>query len=189
MHTGKKYNNKNYLRKIRIVLTGPESTGKTSLSLALSNHYKVNLIPEFSRYFLTKSVVPYTFEEVSQMALQQIKLSENAPSHNSFHLEDTDLLTYLVWQGFKYGSVDPYLLENWKGHQADFYLMCVPDVKWQSDPLRENPLQRTEIANLFINYLTASQLDYGYVTGSGISRLNNAVFLIDQFIKKTTFAS
>jgi nicotinamide riboside kinase len=188
MHAGKYSNNKIGLKKIRIVLTGPESTAKTSLSKALSNHYKVNLIPEFSRYFLENSVAPYTFEEVSHMAKNQVNLAEITSFNLPFQLEDTDLLTYLVWQKYKYNLIDPELLNIWEVNKADFYLMCLPDVKWQNDPLREHPQQRIPISKLYINYLIDSHLSFGFVSGTGVRRLNNAVFLIEQFLKKTTFA-
>ena len=189
MHAGKYSNNKIGLKKIRIVLTGPESTAKTSLSKALSNHYKVNLIPEFSRYFLENSVTPYTFEEVSLMAKNQVNMATLTPSRLPFQLEDTDLLTYLVWQKYKYNLIDPELLNFWEVNKADFYLMCLPDVKWQNDPLREHPHQRIPISKLYINYLIDSHLSFGVVSGNGVRRFSNAVFLIDQFLKKATFAS
>ncbi|MDP5043417.1 MAG: ATP-binding protein, partial [Leeuwenhoekiella sp.] len=63
---------------IKIVLFGPESSGKTTLSRALSEYYKTLWVPEYAREYLQKKWVTQKTicepKDILPIARGQIKL-------------------------------------------------------------------------------------------------------------------
>ena len=62
---------------LRIVLYGPESTGKTTLARSLAEHYKTEWVPEFARNYLQrkwdKKQQVCTLNDLFSIAKGQIK--------------------------------------------------------------------------------------------------------------------
>lgn len=165
---------------LKIALTGPESTAKTSLAMRLSATCKVTWIAEYSREYLHVHGNHYQASDILKMSEEYLLKLKNLQNVEHTVLLDTDLLTYIVWYKFKYGQPPDSLINGWKANAADFYLLCYPDLLWQSDPLRENPLDRMHLFNEFLHLLHDAKLPYGLVTGSGRKRINRALFFIHQ---------
>jgi len=163
----------------KIVITGPESSGKTTLAAALATHFAGNWSPEFARTYLQFLGRPYTQQDLPAIARGQIAW-ENWRQHQKpeWLFCDTDLTVLHVWHLWKYGKSDPFIAEQMQARRADFYLLCQPDLPWQPDPLRES---REHLQALFALYeKTLQQLGapYAIVHGQGAERLQNALFLL-----------
>ena len=153
----------------KIIITGPESSGKTTLCKALSKHFKIPFSKEYARQYLKVIKKKYTQTDLLIIAKTQLK------SEKESAILDTDLITIKIWSNEKYGKCDKWILEeiNKQKNKNRIYLLCKPDLPWQEDPLRENPKDRMrlfeiykkELSNLGHNYHIKSKKnrDYKYI--------------------------
>ena len=130
---------------LKIIVTGPESSGKTTLCKALSEHYNLPFTKEFAREYLTDLGKNYLQEDLLKIAVGQLKSEQNT------QLLDTDLITIKIWSEYKYGNCDKWILEQIEKQKTEkrFYLLCTPDIPWEADPLRENPTNRNELLEIY----------------------------------------
>tara|TARA_Y100000739_G_C20571760_1_gene448137 strand:+ start:610 stop:1107 length:498 start_codon:yes stop_codon:yes gene_type:complete len=155
----------------KIIVTGPESSGKTTLSKKLSQHLKGKLVNEFARNYLSKKNNKYNFENLLEIAQNQYKL-ENQKS--KLIVCDTDLITIKIWSEHKFGKCDTWTLDKISAQKKEqrIYLLCRPDLKWEYDPQRENELDRDKIFNIYKKEL--KNLEHKFYIIEGDSRLNLA---------------
>lgn len=155
----------------KIIVTGPESSGKTTLSKKLSQHLKGKLVNEFARNYLSKKNNKYNFENLLEIAQNQYKL-ENQKS--KLIVCDTDLITIKIWSEHKFGKCDTWTLDKISAQKKEqrIYLLCRPDLKWEYDPQRENKLDRDKIFNIYKKEL--KNLEHKFYIIEGDSRLNLA---------------
>lgn len=166
-----------------MVFTGPESTAKSSLAIWVSNYYKYRLIPEYSREYLYRNGPEYDCNDVVQMAVKQHDMSLVGLGGGGGQVEDCDLLTYLVWLGFKYGDSDVKIHQLWMDHLPDLYLLCAPDISWREDPLREHPNERGKLFSIYLNFLTQARAPFRIITGNASQRISKTIFHIETFRK------
>jgi nicotinamide riboside kinase len=160
-------------RRLLIVLTGPESTGKTTLSRALGQRLGWPVLPELARERLEHRP-SYSLQDVCRLALLQYRLIEEALATAPAVLADTDLLTYRIWLQWRYGHCPEWLrLLHWCQRPA-LYLLCAPDLPWAEDPLRENPHDRQALLEAHRQILDAENLPCTLITGQGDTRLQTA---------------
>jgi len=171
----------------KIVITGPESSGKSTLTGELANHFQVNSVREYAREYLEQVGRPYAETDLVHIAIGQVKLEQQAEILGGEYLfYDTDLLTLEIWSDFKYDRCDLWILEEFKKRPKDFYLLCKPDLTWVPDLLRENPDDLEEIYQHYISYLRHHNLPFAIIEGLGKSRLQNAIQIIEnQFQPKS----
>ena len=84
----------------KIVVIGPESSGKSTLCEDLSAHFKSSYLPEYARIYLENNGSQYTYQDVLKMAKGQIESEELFTLQNterSLLLLDTNYLVYKVW--------------------------------------------------------------------------------------------
>jgi len=154
----------------RIVITGPESSGKTTLCQALAQAFDAPWTPEYAREYLELLPRAYREEDLLRMAREQWRRQQELMQQESsfFIFCDTGLLVLYIWAAVRFASVDPWIKEKLHNEPADLYLLCRPNIPWESDPLRENPNDR-EL--LFLRYeQTAKELGLPYETITGDSR-------------------
>ena len=164
----------------KLILIGPESTGKTTLSVHLAKLYNFDLIAEYSREYLSKKNNSYDYEDLKKIAIQQNQIEKNNNSEKI--IIDTDLLTIKIWSEFKYGSCDSEIEKLISSYDRNnrYYLLLKDDIKWEYDPLRENKNDRSEIFLLFKKLLEKERLNFSIITGTGVSRVNNAIKIVEQ---------
>ncbi len=168
---------------LRIAITGPESSGKTTLAKALAAHYGVPWVPEFAREYLEGLGRPYVEEDLVRIAEGQREAEErSAEQKPSILICDTDLLVIRIWAREKFGRVDPRLEEMTSALPYQHALLCRPDIPWAPDPLRENPDDRERLFAVYQTELEASKRPYVIVHGNRQERLHHAVATIDHRI-------
>jgi NadR type nicotinamide-nucleotide adenylyltransferase len=163
----------------RIVLTGPESTGKSALAIELANHFNTVHVPEFARTYISELEQPYSYEDILIIAKGQIDSEMKLMAHaNNLLFCDTDLTVTKIWCEFKYGKCHDWILKKMETHTYDIYLLCNIDLPWQNDPQREHPKQREKLFQLYLDEMTSRNLNFGIVSGKRDERLKNAIEII-----------
>lgn len=176
---------------LKIVLTGPESTGKTTLAQQLADHFGTAWVPEFARSYLEGLARPYRQNDLLEIARGQVATEEGfsqktqvlTQNSNSLLFLDTSLEVIKIWSEFRYGDCHPWIQEQFQLRRHDFYLLCQPDVAWSFDPQRENPDDRDVLLKIYRQELTALGADFCELNGSGAKRFQNAVSKVNNFIK------
>ena len=164
-----------------IVLTGPESAGKTTLSKALAASIQLPNLDEYAREFLENCAGKYTFDDVIKMAREQLRQeNEFCLKHNNQCILDTDLTVYHVWIKEVYGAEIPWIEEAIATGINKQYLLCDIDLPWKFDPLREHPLEadRKRLFQEYIEVLERHKLSYKIISGLEENRLKNAIACI-----------
>jgi nicotinamide riboside kinase/phosphopantetheinyl transferase len=167
---------------LRIVLTGPESAGKTQLAAQLARKFKTLWTPEIAREYLTEYGPDYGPEDVVKMAqLQAERAEELAASCPEIVVEDTDVLTHRIWFREKYGQ--PHSELEAMPLKGDLYLLCAPDLAWAADPLREHPKEsdRQRHFELYQSELARNNKIFAVVSGQGSARKMNALRTLETF--------
>ena len=141
---------------LKIIITGPESSGKTTLCKALSKHFNLPFSKEYAREYLEKLNRNYNQDDLLKIAKGQLKSEQNT------QLLDTDLITIKIWSEYKYGSCDNWILDQIEKQKTEkrIYLLCKPDIPWEADPLRENPNDREELFEIYKKELEVLGHDY-----------------------------
>ena len=125
----------------KIVIIGPESTGKSTLSKQLSKHYKTVWCPEFAREYLSEKGMDYSFDDLLNIAQGQTTLEYNimAEATNGFYFIDTDMYVMKVWCEVAFNNCHTWILKQIAAQNYDLYLLCDVDLPWVKDDLREYP--------------------------------------------------
>ena len=173
---------------IKVVLFGPDSTGKTTLASQLAAHYNTKWVPEYAREYLQdkwdreqktcepKDLLPIA---VGQMALEN-QLSKTA---DKLLICDTDLLETKVYsEAYYLGYCDPMLEKYALENTYDLYLLTGIDVPWQKDDLRDKPNERVRMFNYFRDTLKDYKRKFVTLKGNEELRFKNAIKHIDQLL-------
>ena len=155
----------------KIIVTGPESSGKTTLCKALSKHYNLPFTKEFAREYLTDLGKNYLQEDLLKIATGQLENEQLIINNQQISLHDTDLITLKIWSDYKYGNCNNWILEQIEKQKVEnrFYLLCKPDLKWDYDPLRENPTNRNELLEIYKQELENLGHKFLIIKGNKIS--------------------
>lgn len=169
---------------IKIVLTGPESSGKTTLAEALAEHYQVPLVPEYARVYLENIGLTYTEDDILQIAKGQAKLkAQYSAQEPAILISDTDQVVMKVWSEVRFQRCHPWIIEQLKRSDTHLYLLCQPDIPWEYDPLREDATSRDMLYERYLETLQQFQLPYLEIGGSLSKRCQNATDAI-KLLKK-----
>lgn len=154
-----------------IVVTGPESSGKTTLSRRLATHYEGIWVPEYARHYLETGGSQYREKDLLLIAEGQYLWERLAISQaRRFVISDTSMLVLSVWAQYRYGRVDPWITERLHSDDYHLYLLCTPDIPWEEDPLRENPHDRHDLLEIYEKQLR--RLGAPFVKIQGADREN-----------------
>ncbi len=160
-----------------IVITGAESTGKTTLTNALAKHFNVPFIPEVAREIVEKLGRKYRYEDVESIARIQIeKFKELATSDHPYVFIDTWLLNTMVWFEEVFDKTPEWLEQNIKEIKIDLFLVCDIDLPWVYDPVRENGgKKRILLHNKYIQKIISNNFKYKVISGINENRFNMAL--------------
>lgn len=165
-----------------IVVTGPESSGKTTLSRALADHYDCPWVPEYARHYLEAHGPHYEEADLRRIAQGQYLWERYAAAQaRRLVISDTSMMVLHVWAQYRYGRVDPWIVEQLHSQDYHLYLLCAPDIPWKADTLRENPHDRHELLAIYEEELR--QLGVPFVRIQGVDpedRLRQAIRAVDR---------
>jgi nicotinamide riboside kinase len=144
----------------KIIVTGPECSGKTTLARALADQLGGKLVPEVSRPLLSLTGNLYEPTDLAQMALYQQALEYAAEGlDRRVVICDTSALVYQIWLSFRFDRIDQDIDLYFSNTQA-FFLLCQPLRHWEPDGLRVNPEERQILFDLYRNELKKHQFDF-----------------------------
>ena len=165
---------------IRIAITGPESTGKSTFARKLAEHYNTVWVPEFARTYINQLGRPYEQYDLTEIAKGQIAHErESISKANKYLFCDTESTVIKIWSEFKYGTVDPYILSEHSKRSYGLYLLMDIDLPWEYDPQREHPEKRKFFFDWFESELKAKKVPYRIISGNHLERIKRACVAID----------
>ena len=173
---------------LKVVVFGPESTGKTTLARDLADHYRAPWVPEYAREYLQekwdREQQTCQPEDLLPIAIGQMRL-ENTLTKEAERLLicDTDLLETKVYsEAYYLGYCDPILEKYALENQYDLYLLTGIDVPWEADDLRDKPGEREKMYAYFKDTLETYNRRFVILKGSRASRLELAIRHIDKLL-------
>lgn len=168
---------------IKVLITGPESSGKTQLAQTLARRFHCPWVPEFARTYLQALEKDYEEEDLLKILNGQLRLQQQ--HHRSPLLFcDTGPEVIYVWSKVKFGHVDPFIEASLRKYDYQLTLLCSPDLEWEPDPLRETPRQadREQYFGEYEMLLQALDRPYLVITGQGDQRATTAIAAIQRLM-------
>lgn len=175
---------------IKVVLFGPESTGKTTLSRQLARHYNSIWVPEYAREYLqnkwNNERKTCEVDDLLPIAEGQIKLENKlAQKTKTVLICDTDLLETKVYsEAYYLGSCNPILEKYALENTYDLYFLTYIDTPWEADDLRDKSEHREKMFKAFQKALVVNKRPYVLLKGNREERLELAIKHIDILLKK-----
>ena len=158
----------------KIIFTGPESSGKTTMAKLAAKQYTTNWLPEYARTYLAQIDSPYKAADLLKIAEGQV-LSEqqflNKNGHQDFLFFDTSLLVIKIWSIFKYGFYNHKIDHLLRQNLPDCYFLCDWQIPWEYDPLRETPNDRAALFDLYLRELQDLGVPFYSLSGKPEERL------------------
>lgn len=168
---------------LRIALTGPESTGKSTLSQQLAAHYRARWVPEYARTYLAGRRPPYALADLEAIARGQLSAEEEAAAAGGLLFCDTDLLVIKIWAEHAFGHCPDWIARRVARQRYDLVLLMGIDVPWEPDPLREHPHLRAHLYGLYQRELREAGANFAEIWGPPARRLAEARFLVDGLLR------
>jgi len=164
----------------RVVVTGSECTGKTTLAGDLARHFGTVWVAEYARDYLDDKVattgLPLDASDVEPIARGQIAVEDRgAAMAKDLLVLDTDLVSTTVYARHYYGACPAWIEQAARDRRGDLYLLCDIDVPWVADPARDRPYQREHMHALFVEALDALGAPYVTIRGSWPARRAGAI--------------
>ncbi len=183
----------------KIVILGPESTGKSTLCEQLAQHYNTLWCPEYAREYLLKNGTRYRFEDLLTIAQGQLELEDRYLSYLQKKIGrgvesitpipffiDTDMYVMKVWCEFVFNKVHPFILQQIVARPYDLYLLCNIDLPWTKDELREYPdlASRKQLYYMYKDLLINQAVPSVSIEGNHEERFLLAKNAVDTLLKK-----
>ncbi|RYG06122.1 MAG: ATPase [Chitinophagaceae bacterium] len=169
----------------RIVIIGPESTGKSTLCQQLAEHFDTLWVPEYARQYLLQHGMDYSYEDLLTIAHGQMTLEtekEKELIHDDLKPEkllfiDTNMYVMQVWCEFVFEKCHAWILEQIAERRYDLYLLCNIDLPWVKDELREYPdlETREKLYHIYKQILTTQSVPWVEISGDYDERLKRAI--------------
>jgi nicotinamide riboside kinase len=168
----------------KILVTGPESTGKTELAAALTRHFGGTMVPEYARRYVEGLKRPYRFADVEHIAQVQAGEYETAGRSEGWIFFDTWLIITRTWMEVVWHRVPGWVDRIINEARFDLVLLCGTDLPWVADPVRENGGERREmLLETYIAQLERLNWKWRMVTGRGPDRVAGAIYAIEKNLR------
>jgi NadR type nicotinamide-nucleotide adenylyltransferase len=174
----------------KIVVIGPESTGKSTLCEQLAAHYQTLWVEEYAREYLLRHGKQYKYEDLLTIAKGQLALEDEyikkvsdqiTPPHSLLFI-DTDMYVMKVWSEFVFGNCDPWILNQILTRRYDGYLLCCTDLPWVKDELREypDPITREKLFHIYKDSMVNQNTPWAEIGGKADQRLQAAIDVVNK---------
>jgi NadR type nicotinamide-nucleotide adenylyltransferase len=182
----------------KIVIIGPESTGKTTLCRQLAEYFKTEWVPEYARAYLETNGTKYNYEDLDKIAEGQIRgeelatekmLNKKDPAtfdRSDLLFIDTDLYVIKVWSEFVFNNCNNRVLKGIVNRQYNGYLLCNIDLPWIKDALREypDPGPREKLYHYYKDAMINQDTPWVEISGSYEERLQKAIDAVTQLLTR-----
>ena len=169
----------------KIVIIGPECTGKSTLTNRLAAHYQTEWCPEYAREYLLRNDKNYSYNDLLAIAKGQVSLEDkNADKNkgNPYYFIDTDMYVMKVWCEFVFGKCHRFILDQVVERKYDLYLLCNVDLPWVEDELREYPdiETRQKLYNVYKDIMINQSVPWVEIMGTEDERFRRAVDAVEK---------
>jgi nicotinamide riboside kinase len=161
-----------------VVITGPESTGKTELAENLAARLGTLWVPEYAREYIENLNRPYSYNDIEHIARRQLDQERIYGSQLSSGLLifDTWFIITKVWFDVVYGRCPEWIIPHIQSANIALFLVCNTDLPWIPDPVRENGGERREkLLQIYCEEISSFGFQYEIIQGSGSIRTENAI--------------
>jgi NadR type nicotinamide-nucleotide adenylyltransferase len=170
----------------KIVVIGPESTGKSTLCAQLAKHYSTTWCPEFAREYLSTNGKDYSYHDLLAIAEGQLATEDNYldKAKSGMYFIDTNMYVMKVWCEYVYGKCHQFILDQLVARQYDLYLLCDIDLPWTFDELREYPDEhsRRELFCIYEDIMINQSTPWALISGSYDERTSKAIDAVQRVI-------
>ena len=178
----------------RVVLIGPESTGKSTLISQHAAHFQEPALPEYARHYYPLKNTSRTppdgpdnaisvYEDITNVAIGQLYMEAALERlATRLMLLDTNPLVTLIFSEHYFQRKPDWLVAHCEATAYDLYLLTAPDLPWEADPLRDRPHQREQFFARFEEALQRRKAAYRIISGQGQQRLLRAIGAIDELL-------
>jgi len=167
----------------KIVVIGPESTGKSTLCSQLAEHYNTCWCPEFASEYLKETRGKYNFADLLNIAHGQLELEDTMllNAKNGFYFIDTDMYVCKVWCEAVFENCHTWILKQIALRQYDLFFLCNVDLPWVKDELREYPdlAVRKRLFKMYKDLMINQKTKWAEISGTDTERLQTAIRIID----------
>lgn len=180
----------------KIVVIGPESTGKSTLCSQLAGYYNTFWCREYAREYLLKHGTDYTYDNLLEIAKGQVSLEDRAmataiendqsgsqtPSPLLFI--DTDMYVMKVWCEFVFGRCHQWIMDQIVTRRYDLYLLCNTDLPWIKDELREYPdlETRAKLYRVYKDIMVNQSTPWVEISGNYEERFERAKNAVEKLL-------
>jgi NadR type nicotinamide-nucleotide adenylyltransferase len=177
----------------KIVVIGPESTGKSTLCEGLAGHFGTDWVPEYAREYLLKHGKQYQYGDLMTIAKGQLALEEKHAAALALRASDTDPILFIdtdmyvmkVWSEFVFGRCDAWILDQVVARTYDGYLLCRTDLPWTADELREYPDEgpREQLFQIYRDCMINQSTPWREIGGESHERLQSGIAAVREILR------
>ncbi|WP_242923417.1 AAA family ATPase [Pontibacter liquoris] len=170
---------------LKVAITGPESTGKSTISEKLASHYNTVWVPEYARTYIGNLGQPYTLADIEAIARGQLALEQEiAQQARTILFSDTDLLVLKIWSEHAFGRCPAWIREKLARQDYNLCLLMGVDLPWEPDPQREHPHLRQYFYDWYKRELEQLGVPFVEVSGQGEHRFEQARGQVDHLLRQ-----
>jgi NadR type nicotinamide-nucleotide adenylyltransferase len=176
----------------KVVVIGPESTGKSSLCAILAEQFNSSWCPEYAREYLTVNGKTYQYTDLLKIAQEQLKLEDHFANElieskkNQVLFVDTDMYVMKVWCEYVFHQCHQFILQQICERKYDLYLLCDVDLPWVQDELREYPDDgpRRELFQIYKDLLVNQSVPWVVIKGDYEEREKTAIEAVHKLLQQ-----
>jgi HTH-type transcriptional regulator, transcriptional repressor of NAD biosynthesis genes len=167
----------------KIVITGAESVGKTTLTEKLARHFGTLWVPEYGRVYLEEQNKKVEYEDIALIAKGHLALEDQCIDNaKQFLFIDTDLIITKLYSQIYFNKIPEFVLENIDIRKYDHHIVLTPDVPWVEDPCRDLPHFRENFHSMLVEELNNYNCKFTVIQGDFEERFEKAKTLIEKIL-------